>query len=558
MTRRFLNSFRRAFSNPARAAGTLAIIALLAATYGGPLVMQYREQPGRNAFAPFLPPIALVGSILTLMVAAYLLFSFAFAVDSTNAFTEHDALNIFPTPLRRTLVFQFLLFTRGLLAGALSIIIIAYFFSRISRSLMSIIPQSGSAASTVLGPLTFAALFITANSALLIGGVLCGLAVYRRGLSRKLLWSLIIVLPASFIAALLYRAVLGTGPGSDVLGEILHQSTEQPFSMLLIPFHAIAAAALTAYAGWTYAILLGILIWGGLLVLCRRILMDLAPSLYDYASHLAQVNAHRREQFRNQTFNVKAWMGRKEGMNTIGVTQSGWLNTWAPTGAMALFWKNVVMMRRSTIMSVIKANILLSALFYGGIAALREWKPGIQEDGFIALGGTAQFFVVFLFVVTSVGWLTETLKRFEIQKPLPIPSKGAVFSELLPIAVIVSCSSLVGTLLLIVLFPHQFGILLLGFVAISLSYMLMSCLLFIVLLFNPDQHDTLQRMLFGIFTVIVIAIGILPSILTIGLGYVLHFYLIVQGLMVIIANGLCIYLLILFAAKKYQSFNPVE
>jgi Putative ABC exporter len=558
MTRRFLNSFKRAFNNPARTVGTLAVVAMIAATYGGPLFMQYREQPSPSTLSPFIPPLELIRSILTMMIGAYLLFSFALAVDSMQAFTEHDVLNVFPTPLPRKLVFQFLLFTRGLLASTLSILIIAYFFFRTSRSLINIIPRGGSVGSAISGSFTFAALFITANSALLIGGVCCGLAVFHKWLSKKLLWSLIIVVPASFLGGLLYQTFSGMSPGTEALEQILRQSNEQPFAMLLLPVRAIAVSALIPYDGWTNAISVGILIWGGLLVLCQRMLMSFAPSLYDYASHLAQANARRREQRRNQTFNIKAWIGRKGNTRTIGGKQSRWMNVWAPTGGMALFWRNIVMMRRSNIMLVIKANILLSALFYGGIAALRTWKPGIVEDGLIVLGGTAQFFVVFLFVATSVGWLTETLKRFEIQKPLPVSPRNSVFIELLPIAVIVTCSSLVGIIFLIALFPHLSGILLLGFVAISTSYMLMSCLLFIALLFNPDQHDTLQRMLFGFFTIIVIGLGALPSGLTLTLGYLLHFHLIVQGMMVIVINGGCIYALIVLAAKKYESFNPME
>lgn len=558
VTRRFLNSFKRAFNNPARTIGTLAVLALIAVTYGGPLFMQYREQPSPSMLSPFLPPLELIGSILTMMVGAYLLFSFALAVNSMQAFTEHDVLNLFPTPLPRKLVFQFLLFTRGLLASTLSILILAYFFFRTSRSLISVIHRSASLGSAISGSFTFAALFITANSALLIGGVCCGLAVFHKLLPKKLLWSLIIFVPASFLGGLLYRTLSSMDQGTEVLVQLLRRTNEQPFAMLLLPFRAIAASALIPYAGWTNTIPYGILIWGGLLVLCQRMLMSFAPSLYDYASDLAQANARRRERHRNQTFSVEAWMGRKEKRKSADGKYSRWMNAWAPTGATALFWRNLVMMRRSNIMLAIKANILLSALFYGGIAALRAWQPGIVEDGLIVLGGTAQFFVVFLFVAASVGWLTQTLKRFEIQKPLPVSPRNAVFAELLPIAAIVSCSSLIGIILLIALFPHLFGILLLGYVAISTSYMLMSCLLFIVLLFNPDQHDTLQRILFGFSTVIVIGLGALPSALTITLGYLLHLHLVVQGTILLMINGVCIYLLIALAAKRYESFNPVD
>ncbi len=46
--------------------------------------------------------------------------------------------------------------------------------------------------------------------------------------------------------------------------------------------------------------------------------------------------------------------------------------------------------------------------------------------------------------------------------------------------------------------------------------------------------------------------------LAITLGFFLHFHLIVQGVMVILINAVCISVLIILAAKKYESFNPIE
>jgi len=558
MTRRFINSFKRAFNNPGRTVGTLLIIALIAATYGGPLFMEYHEQIKPPAAAQLLLPLELVASILTLMVCGYLLFSFFLSIDYIHAFTEHDVLNVFPTPLPRKLVFQFFLYTRGLLASTLAIVLIAYFFFRTSRSLLFSIHRDGTVGSAIAGPFLFAILFIAANSTLLIVGVLCGLSVFHKRISKKILWTLIGLVLALFLGGLLHRTLLGMTPGMQFVGELIRHTNERPFGWLLLPFRAIAASALIAYGGWTYAIPIGILVWGGLLLWCHRTLMKFTPSMYEYAVHLSQENTQRKKQFRNQMFNVKAWIEREKSKGTVDARQSRWMDEWAPTGATALFWRNAVIMRRSSIMPAIKINVLATFLFYGGIAALRVWKPGIREDGLIAFGGTVQFFVIFLFITASVGWLTETLKRFEFQKPLPISPRLTVLAELLPIAIIVSCLTLLGITLLAALFPHQLGIFLLGFVTISCSYLLMSSLLFIVLLFNPDQQDTLQRMLFGIYTIIVFVVGFLPSILTITLGFLLHFHLIVQGMMVILINATCISVLIILAAKKYESFNPAE
>ena len=88
--------------------------------------------------------------------------------------------------------------------------------------------------------------------------------------------------------------------------------------------------------------------------------------------------------------------------------------------------------------------------------------------------------------------------------------------------------------------------------------MLMSCLLFIVLLFNPDQNDTLQRMLFGIYQLIVFVLAFFPAAVVIGIGFALHFPPLVQGVLVLSVNTACMYFLVVIAGKKYESFNPAE
>lgn len=558
MTRRLINSVKRAFNNPGRTLGTLAIVALIVATYGGPVIFQFHEPAKPSALVQFLPPLEIVAAILTLMLSGYLFISFIVAIDYTRAFTEHDVLNVFPTPLPRTLVFQFFLFTRALLASALAVVVIAYFFFRTSRSLLLVIPNHAVSGSSALSAILFAALFIAANGALLLAGVLCGLKVFRKEISRKLVWTIIALVPILFFGGLVYRAISDTGPGAQFLGLLIRHTSDQPFASILLPFRAIADSALVPFGGWTVAMPVGFVLWGGVLIWSQRRLMRFAPAMYEYGIHLAQENARRNERLRNRSFNVKAWAKTGRSKEVVGVVHSSWMDKRFSGGALALFWRNAVMMRRSSIMLAIKVNIILMVIFYGGIVALHLWKPGLEEGGIAALGGVVQFLVISLFTTASVAWLTETLKRFEIQKPLPIAPRHAVLAELLPIAILVSCLSLFGAAIFIALFPRQAGIFLLGFVTISSSYLLMSCLLFIVLLFNPDQHDTLQRMLFGIYTTVAFLLGFAPSGMMIALGFLLHFQLIMQGLIVISANIICASVLVVFAAKKYESFNPVE
>jgi len=280
--------------------------------------------------------------------------------------------------------------------------------------------------------------------------------------------------------------------------------------------------------------------------------------MYEYAIHLAQGNTRRREMMMNKSF--YSW-GRLHRHNTKEPADRRgwrWLDEWTPVRTSALFWRNLVLIRRSGGLLAIKIYIALTALFGCIIAALRVLKPTADQSGLLALGGTLQFILIFAFVPSSIAWISQTLKRFEIQKPLPIPPKHAVLAELLTPTLAVAGSNLFGMITLSILFPHRWEIFVLGYLTMGSGYMLMSCLLFIVLLFNPDPNDTLQRMLFGIYQLIVFVLAFLPAAVVVGFGFVLHVPPLIQGVVVLLVNAACMYLLVALAAKKYESFNPLE
>ena len=558
MVRRFINSFKRAFNNPGRTVGTLVVLALIVFVYGGPLFFSTRGTSPPLQIAQQLPPLEIIGSVLTLTTFGFLVLSFFSAVSYSRAFTEHDVVTTFPTPLPRKLVFQFLLFTRALLAGIVGTIVIAYLLFRASRSMLSQFPGSIDAGSAALGSATFALTFIVANCALLLLGVLCGMSIFRGFIAKSHFWIALSLALILVVGGLLWKTVSGLAPGLSFLGSLLHRTNEPPFSLLLFPFRAIADSALVAYGGGTSTILAGLILWLILFAVSHSAVMKLSPWMYEYAIRLAEENTRRREMFKHQPVNLKTWIEERKDSRNLKIGSSSWTDRWSPVGAAALFWRNIVLIRRSGNFIVIYVYLILTALFGGGILALRTWKPGIDEQGLIIMGGMLQFILIFAYIPSSISWMTQMLKRFEIQKPLPIDPRRAILAELLPTGIAVAGSTLFALIVLIGLFPHRWSILLLGYCAAASSFLLMTCLLLIVLLFNPDQNDTLQRMLFGIYQLLIFGVGFLPAGVVLLAGFALHVPQVLQGVIVLCTNAAAMYVLVLLAARKYESFNPVD
>jgi len=555
-TRRFINSFRRAFNNPGRTVGTLAIVALILGVYGGPLLMP-SQQPPAGKLLRVLPPLEIAASILTLMVFGFLALSFEVALNYTRAFTESDVSNLFPTPLPRKLVFQFSLFTKGLLGSIGGALIIGYFLVRSTRALLLMIPGGVPLGSGILGAVAFMLLFIIANAAILQLGVVCGLSVLSRKVPKGVLWTIIAAVFLLFVGIPFWHFSEYSMPGGSFFGTLLEQLHRPPGSWFFLPFRAVADCALVALQGWSIAIPIGVGAWASLFVLCQMSLHRFSPWMYEYAIHLAQGNTKRREMLKQHSYYIGAGSKRREKRSSV-VSTWRWMERWTPAGASALFWRNLILIRRFGGLLVVKVYVGVTVLMGLGIEALRIFKPNAPLSELLAFGGVIQFFLIFAFVPSNIAWLSQTLKRFEIQKPLPITAIRTVFAELLTPILVVAISNLFGLAVLTILFPRQWSVLALGYLTAGSGYMLMSCLLFIVLLFNPDQDDTLQRMLFGIFQMLVFVIAFIPSAVVITAGLLLHVSPMIMGIVALLTNCACMYPLIVLAAKKYETFNPLE
>ncbi|HTR81245.1 MAG TPA: putative ABC exporter domain-containing protein [Bacteroidota bacterium] len=557
VTRRFINSFRRAFNNPGRTVGTLVVVGLFLFVYGGPLVMSKHQPTPPNVLLRVLPPVEIVSSILTLMVFGFLALSFFSAMNYTSAFTEHDVLNLFPTPLPRRLVFQFSLFTRGLLGSIFGAVVIAYFFFRVSRSYLDAMTGAGFSWGSI-GAVIFIVLFIIANSAMIQIGVDCGLAVFNKRTLKIGLWSMILGVATVFLGTLLYCAAEYPQPGGSFWGSMLHQLHEPPCVWLFLPFRGIADCALVSVHSWTTSIPFAVILWAATFIIGHQFLVKRSSFLYEYAVHLAQGNTRRKETLKRHSFYSKTKIEPPHDTRTASFVGWRWLDEWTPSGSKALFWRNLLLMRRSGSLLTIKIYIGMTALLDACLFAMRTFRPGTGETELLSMAVAIQFILIFTFVPASIAWLATTLKRFEIQKPLPLKPRSAVLAELLTPTLAVALSNLFGMVSLIVFFPNRWQIFVLGYSAVGSAYMLVCCCLFIVLMFNPDQDDTLQRMLFGIYQLISLVIGFLPAGIVIAGGFILHISPVSQGAAVVVVNVACMSILIGLAAKKYESFNPVE
>ena len=423
---------------------------------------------------------------------------------------------------------------------------------------IELIPGSVPLGSGLLGAIGFLLLFIIANGAILLAGVACGLSIFSKKIAKLVLWTKIGAVFLLFFGVLFCRYTDYVQPGASLFGTLLQHLHQPPAAWLFVPFRAIADCALLAFQGWTPAIPIAFALWISLFILCQRSLNRFTPWMYEYAVHLARGNRKRREMRKQHSY----YLGDKSEVREKTIRSRShiwrWMDEWTPAGAAALFWRNLLLIRRFGGFLVIKVYIIISVVMGIGIAALRVYKPNFPLQELLLLGGVVQFLLIFAFVPSNIAWLSQTLKRFEIQKPLPIPTRKMVFAELLTPALAVALSNLVGLAVLTMLFPRRWEVLTLGYVTAGSGYMLMACLVFIILLFNPDQDDTLQRMLFGIYQLLVFLVAFLPAGLVIAIGYLLHVSPIVQSAAVLVVNSAFMYLLVVLAGIKYGTFNPID
>jgi len=557
MTRRFVHSFTRAFNNPGRSAGTVVVVGLLLLAYGGPLISGGQRPTAFASLLQLMPPLEIISSVLTLMVFGFLALSFEVAMNYTRAFTDSDVGILFPTPLPRKLVFFFSLFSRGLLGTFAGACLIAYFFFSTSRSLFAHVSAGWSLWPALTGAAGFALLFLVANAAILEIGVLSGLGVFNGKISKPRLRATVLAVFALFIIFPLWHFSEYTKPGAALFATFLRQLNQPPSSLLFLPFRAIADCALISFGGLTPAIPEAVFFWTAVFLVCTKAIISYTPTLYEYAINLAQGNALRREMMKKTSLSLPDSVIRKASAGKP-VPLWRWMARWNPTGAAALFWRNLLLVRRFGGFLIVKVYVAVTLILGAGIVILRTMRPGMPVSELLGLGGIIQFFLLFAFVPSSVAWLSQTLNRFELQKPLPLSATSMVAAELLTPSLAVLAASFFGLVVLGLIFPGKLALLILGYLTVGSGFIIMTALMFIVLLFNPDQNDTLQRMLFGFALMIVFLLAFVPSGIVIAISFFVHTPLPWTTLLVVTVNGSCAYALLALASRKYQSFNPTD
>lgn len=558
----FINSLRRAFGNPTRALLTLVMIGFVVLAIGANLLSILFEPPKvpPNSVQPLMLPTHVLTGIMMIMHLALMLMAFTPTNARANVgfFLEADVNYLFTTPLDRFKVFRFLLLARGLFGSFVLMFLITFYyvvFGRASIRQLSMVmePQVGA-----WGLLTYPLIYGTMSVALILTSVRIGLHAYHHPQVWKRFWVVLLTVLLSIGAILAWYGYRAMETGG-MFWQGVYDGLSNPFVyLLLLPVRAPADAGVIVYNGWTYALFAGWFIWLGLAFVMHGSLRKQAGWLYEFAAAMAQKRSRMQTAQRNPMEVVYQQAAERAQQGKLRAARVRLFERWVPTGVWALLWRDMLLGFRlnGTASWVMQAVILFMAV--GALVAVKLFAGEKAGRVVVPVLGMVQYIIAILFLIGSLYGLMDLLKRMDFQKPLPLPAFKVVLVEVLPAILFLAILLFAIMLTAIATFPDRASLwLYLFFVEISFMFPISLGLLVLVLT-NPDQTDYTQRMLLGFLMFpIVIAAG-LPGGLIMLICFLIKAPLLLNALLVIVANVAMTAVMASFAASKYEAFNPVD
>jgi len=557
--RLLVNSVRRTFTNPLRATFAVLVILWLTFTIGSNLFFSLRHA---SATAPPLPAhfrqfqmeylIALLMGIHLVMLWQPL---FPVAFRTVPLFTQADVHFVFPAPQRRLLVFLFLLFTRGLVNSLMVLLILLFMAVAIGHDLLASL-FTGNAPSHSRLAWVYPIMYLLAFVALLVAGILIVLREERQpGFHRRLKWMFWALMGA--LAAVLgwhgYRAWLG---GIDPLQEMVWHLLHNPILVVpLFPVRALAEAALAFTAGWTPAVSLGFVLWGGALAGAVVLLWRYESLLYDVAAQIASLSspfALRRQSPAHAAYEASVAAAQKR-KRTVR-----WrlFERWVPQGAWALLWCHSLLMLRLSNALQIPFAVFVGSLVMALVFILRG--EGFTTSDVMVLLMVIQYMSTVLLVLTTQSWLVGVIRRAEMNRSLPFAARVVLWTEVLPPTLMVwllqillwAAFSSVLPMYLLALGLHML-------IGMSFVPLLFTVMLAVYLMF-PDQSDYSQRVLLGVLLFPALLLALAPALVTLGVCVLFGLPLWAHATAMVTVNAGVSWLTVLLAARQYVHVNLAE
>jgi hypothetical protein len=557
--RLLVNSVRRTFTNPLRATLAVLVILWFAFTIGSNLFFSLRHA---SVTATPLPAdlrqfhteylIALLMGVHLVMLWQPL---FPVTFRTVPLFTQADIHFLFPSPQRHLPVFLFLLFTRGLVNSLVVLLILLIMAVAMGHDLLVSL-FTGNVPAHARLTWVYPTMYLLAFVALLITGILIVLREERQpGFYRRLkgmFWGLMGAL-ASVLGWHGYRA---WQRGSDPLQEMVWHLLHNPILVVpLFPLRALAEAAVAFSAGWTPAVSLGFVLWGGALGGAMVLLWRYEHLLYDVAAQIATLStsyAWRRQSPAQAAYEASVAAAQKR-KRTVR-----WrlFERWVPQGAWALLWCHSLLMLRLSNALQIPLTVLLGSLVMVLVFIVRgEGLTPSDKVGFMVV---IQYMSTVLLVLTTQSWLVSVIRRAEMNRSLPFAARVVLWTEVLPPTLTVWLLQIPLCAVFGVILPtYLLTFILHALVSMSFVPLLFTVMLTVYLMF-PDQSDYTQRMLLGVLLFPALLLASAPALVALGICALFGLPFWAQATTMIAANLGVWWVSILLAAQQYVHINLAE
>ncbi len=560
----FFNSIRRAFSNPLRALLTLMIAAFVVCGWGMALIVSLME--GARPRGTMMDPSTLLERSAGVVVLIHWFYVVSvllpvFARANTTLFRESDVDFLFATPLRPLAVFRGILWARGLLtAFFLLFVLVVYLLLFGGRNVQGLLVGVEPVVSVwAIG--VYPILYLLVFSSALIGRMaiaLLEMVGYRlRGylLGGAIAWAVLCVVVVG--VPLLQGIREGERPFlalNDALNWL-------PAKVLMFPVQGLADSALVLYQGWTPAIWLNLVLWGGVLILADRVLVRYQDRLYELASQLARLGGQVQTARANP---IQAYYDRLlERAERRTLRTPRLLERWTTRGVWALLWRDLILFWRANGIGSLLIMLVLALVpvgvayaFWATVGAERDLNRMAVALQVMYLGIHAT--VIFLYSLGGYYAYAHMLRRADLQKPFPFSPYAVVVVEVLPTVVLYALCLLVSTLLMIVLFPWGALVWLAGWLGLVSWTVVLQMVMFTLALINPDPTDYTQRLLVGVLMFPFLCVGGIPGIILWILGVALKLPILIVGLLVVVLNTVLSAIVVAINGALYEQFSPVD
>jgi hypothetical protein len=283
---------------------------------------------------------------------------------------------------------------------------------------------------------------------------------------------------------------------------------------------------------------------GALLLLALR----QAPHLYDIAAQNAAAAQSFREAKRRGDQTLIAV--RKAQQGKMSARRLGFVSQMSPSGPWAIVWREALIAARAN--SFIFIFFLATTLLLNGVAVFDADK----SITFVVL--LSQLFLqLSVAMVFGQSGFFETLRRVDIQKPLPFSPYSLCLMEVLGKSVLPAIIALVGGISFVLVQPEQWPTALTMAISFPSVALVVVAVQFIVILAFPGMDDATQAAFRGLMQFLGSALAAAPAAI-VAIAIANSGYLLLGAVCGIATNVAVMLAVVYFAAPMYASFNPSE